>query len=96
MSWSRRFDEPIILPDGKKLLTLKDAIAWLAKELNPFSISPIMVRQTSAGSLPLSAIARSPSRLRALATRRLFRPYHTVAVDRSTTATPSAVRETMP
>jgi hypothetical protein len=27
MSWSRRFDEPIILPDGKKLLTLKDAIA---------------------------------------------------------------------
>jgi hypothetical protein len=33
MSWSRRFDEPIILPNGKKLLTLKDAIAWLAKEI---------------------------------------------------------------
>jgi hypothetical protein len=33
MSWSRRFDEPIILPNGKKLLTLKDAIAWLAKEV---------------------------------------------------------------
>jgi hypothetical protein len=32
-SWSRRFDEPIILVDGKKLLTLKDAIAWLAKEI---------------------------------------------------------------
>ena len=31
--WSRRFDEPIILPNGKKLLTLKDAIAWLAKEV---------------------------------------------------------------
>jgi hypothetical protein len=31
--WSRRFDEPIILPNGKKLLTLKDAIAWLAKEI---------------------------------------------------------------
>ena len=31
--WSRRFDEPIILPNGKKLMTLKDAIAWLAKEV---------------------------------------------------------------
>jgi hypothetical protein len=30
---SRRFDEPIILPNGKKLMTLKDAIAWLAKEI---------------------------------------------------------------
>jgi hypothetical protein len=33
MSWSRRFDEPIVLPNGKKLVTLKDAIAWLAKEI---------------------------------------------------------------
>jgi len=33
MSWSRRFDEPIILPNGKKLVTLKEAIAWLAKEV---------------------------------------------------------------
>jgi hypothetical protein len=31
--WTRRFDEPIVLPNGKKLLTLKDAIAWLAKEI---------------------------------------------------------------
>src|SRR6185369_14480656 len=33
-----------------------DVIAWLAKELNPFSISPSMVCQITAGSLPLSAI----------------------------------------
>jgi hypothetical protein len=33
LSWSRRFDEPIQLPDGRKLVTLKDAIAWLAKEV---------------------------------------------------------------
>jgi hypothetical protein len=33
--WSRRFDEPIILPNGKKLVTLKDAIAWLVKEVPP-------------------------------------------------------------
>jgi hypothetical protein len=31
--WRRRFDEPITLPDGGKLVTLKDAIAWLAKEV---------------------------------------------------------------
>src|SRR5690349_15683103 len=33
-----------------------DVIAWLAKELKPFSISPIMACQIAAGSLPLSAI----------------------------------------
>src|SRR4029079_2693623 len=33
-----------------------DSIALPAKELNPFSISPIMVCQITAGSLPLSAI----------------------------------------
>jgi hypothetical protein len=32
-SWKRRFDEPIKLPNGRKLVTLKDAIAWLAKEV---------------------------------------------------------------
>jgi hypothetical protein len=31
--WSRRFDEQIELPDGRKLRTLKEAIAWLAKEI---------------------------------------------------------------
>jgi hypothetical protein len=30
VSWSRRFDEPIVLPDGRKLRT---PIAWLAKEI---------------------------------------------------------------
>jgi len=33
--WQRRFDEPIKLPNGKKLRTLKEAIAWLAKEVPP-------------------------------------------------------------
>jgi hypothetical protein len=31
--WKRAFDEPIVLPGGGKLFTLKDAIAWLAKEI---------------------------------------------------------------
>jgi hypothetical protein len=33
-----------------------DAIAWLAKELNPFSISPSMFCHIATGSLLLSAI----------------------------------------
>lgn len=33
MSWSARFAPPIKLPNGRKLVTLKDAIAWLAKEV---------------------------------------------------------------
>jgi hypothetical protein len=33
VSWSRRFDEPIELPDGRKLKTLAEAMARLAKEV---------------------------------------------------------------
>jgi hypothetical protein len=33
MPWSTRFAPPIRLPDGRNLTTLKDAIAWLAKEV---------------------------------------------------------------
>jgi hypothetical protein len=33
VSWSRRFEEPIELPDGRKLKTLAEAMAWLAKEV---------------------------------------------------------------
>jgi hypothetical protein len=31
VSWSRRFDDPIELPDGRKLKTLAEAIAYLAE-----------------------------------------------------------------
>src|SRR5882757_8195085 len=33
VSWSRRFEETIELPDGRKLKTLAEAMAWLAKEI---------------------------------------------------------------
>jgi hypothetical protein len=33
VSWSRRFGEPILLPDGRKLKTLAETMAWLAKEI---------------------------------------------------------------
>ena len=32
-AWSRRFEEPIELPVGRKLKTLAEAMAWLAKEV---------------------------------------------------------------
>jgi hypothetical protein len=35
VSWLRKFSEPIVLPNGKKLVTLRDAIAWLAKSAPP-------------------------------------------------------------
>jgi hypothetical protein len=31
MSWSRRFDEPIQLPHGRQLVTLKDAGKYITK-----------------------------------------------------------------
>jgi hypothetical protein len=36
-SWSRRFDDPIVLPDGRELATLRYAIAWLAKTVSTSS-----------------------------------------------------------
>jgi hypothetical protein len=30
MTWSRRFDEPIALPDGRALITLRDAGAHIS------------------------------------------------------------------
>ena len=31
MPWSTRFEDPIILPDGRQLLTLKDAADYITK-----------------------------------------------------------------
>ncbi len=31
MHWSTRFDDPIVLPDGRQLLTLKDAADYITK-----------------------------------------------------------------
>jgi hypothetical protein len=31
MSWSRRFDDPIDLPRGRRLVTLKDAASYMQK-----------------------------------------------------------------
>ena len=31
LSWKRRFDDPIVLPDGRKLVTLLDAATYATK-----------------------------------------------------------------
>jgi hypothetical protein len=31
--WQRKFEEPIALPDGRKLKTFAEAMAWLSKEI---------------------------------------------------------------
>lgn len=33
MSWSNKFSEPISLPDGTEIVTLRDAVAYLAKSI---------------------------------------------------------------
>jgi len=43
----RRFEEPIELPDGRKLKTLAEAMAWLAKEV-PKSEHKMQKVQTAA------------------------------------------------
>jgi hypothetical protein len=59
MSWSRRFDEPIELPNAKKLVTLKDAIAWLAKEV-PKSEHAMPKVQTAARMVTEAAENNGP------------------------------------
>lgn len=36
MGWARKFDDPILLPDGRKLATLRDAALYITK-LMPMS-----------------------------------------------------------
>jgi hypothetical protein len=47
VSWPKRFYEPIVLPDGAKLATLRDAIGFLGKtipksdhDMPSFTIAP--------------------------------------------------------
>jgi hypothetical protein len=44
VSWSRRFDDPIVLDDGTELPTLRHAIEYLARR-------NIMLRLRSGGSV---------------------------------------------
>ena len=54
MSWSLRFGEPIVLPDGAKLSTLREAIAYLGKVI-PKSDHQMHSVTTAAECLTLAA-----------------------------------------
>ena len=41
LPWSAPFEDPIILPDGRKLLTLKDAADYITKLPKKESESPL-------------------------------------------------------
>ena len=56
---SRRFDEPIELPDGRKLKTLAEAMAWLAKEI-PKSEHKLEKVQTAAHCVTRAAEPGGP------------------------------------
>jgi len=58
MSWSRRFDDPIRLPKGKLLVTLKDAAAYTMKLPEPKQQAPEW--QAAAEALMMAAENRGP------------------------------------
>lgn len=49
MTWSRRFDDPIALPDGRELVTLRDAGGYIAKL--PARTQKLAEWQAAAGAL---------------------------------------------
>jgi hypothetical protein len=58
MPWSRPFDKPIQLPQGKKLVTLKDAAAYILKLPKSEQQSPEW--QAAAEAVMMAAEDRGP------------------------------------
>jgi hypothetical protein len=52
--WQRKFDEPIETPDGKRLYTLREAVAYLAKTV-PKSERDLPAVTTAAEMLTFAA-----------------------------------------
>lgn len=67
MSWSLRFHEPIVLPDGAKLTTLREAIAHLGKTI-PKSEYTLPSVTTAAELLTLAAEHGGPIEFARIAT----------------------------
>ena len=69
MSWDRRFAEPIVLPDGTKLATLREAIAHLVETV-PSSERKMPVVLAAAEILTGAAENDSPLEFARIATLR--------------------------
>jgi len=67
VSWSLRFDEPIVLPDGAKLATLHEAVAHLGKVI-PKSDYGMPSVTTAAKLLTLAAEHGEPVEFARIAT----------------------------
>jgi hypothetical protein len=65
VSWSKRFDEPIVLPYGAKLATLRDAVAHLGKTI-PKSEHVLPSGTAAAECLTLAAETWRTCRVRTL------------------------------
>ena len=59
MSWSHKFSEAIEPPNGERLVTLRDAIAWLAKSV-PASEHDLPVVQMAAHCVTEAAENHGP------------------------------------
>jgi hypothetical protein len=59
--WQRKFDDPIPLPDGTRLNTLREAIAYLATAVPKSERN--MPAVTTAAEMLTYAAERSPARL---------------------------------
>jgi hypothetical protein len=61
MTWSRRFDEPIALPDGRELVTLRDAGDYISRL--PAGAQNLAEWQSAAEALLLVAEHGGPTML---------------------------------
>lgn len=75
MSWSQRFDEPIVLPDGGKLRTLREAVAYLGKAI-PESEHDMPSVTTAAELLTLAAEHGGPIEFARIAALQALSRHH--------------------
>jgi hypothetical protein len=74
VSWSKRFDEPIELPDGARLATLREAVAYLGKVI-PKSDHDMPSVTTAAECLSLAAEHGGPVEFARIATLQALNRY---------------------
>ena len=91
MSWSLRFDEPIVLPDGGKLATLRDAISHLGKTI-PKADHDMPAVLTAAELLTDAAERGAPIEFARIATLQALNR-HNVRMFNPSAKTPTGVGE---
>jgi hypothetical protein len=82
VSWSLRFAEPIVLPDGRKLATLRDAIRHLA-ELIPEAERDMLEVLTASDLLTQAAEHDGPVEFARIATLQAINRHVERALDPS-------------